>query len=91
MTSFEINEAYKAMGANTSNKAMSAARACHAANGTPTDVASAARMVLENAGGFGKDLDRKVRRMCKTVTGVDLQPGEGHGHIKIDGGVSYRG
>ncbi len=71
--------------------AIDAATAKHQAGADVSDIVSAARSALAGAGEFGKSLDRSTRRAVRQVTGMDLQPGEGHGTKRADGTISYRG
>lgn len=54
------------------------------------DITRAAHDELERAGEFGKSLDRNTRRVVRQVTGVRLEPGEGHGKHLANGLVIYR-
>ena len=67
-----------------------AAQQHHAGVDMPT-IISATRTALANAGEFGKNLDRSVRRVIRQATGVTLEPGAGHGSRSADGGINYRG
>lgn len=79
---------------NTTNRlqhAIDAATATHQAGASVADIISAADAVLSASGEFGKSLDRSIRRVVRQVTGLELQPGQGHGGRRADGTISYRG
>jgi outer membrane receptor for Fe3+-dicitrate len=76
---------------NRLQTAIDAATAKHQAGADVADVVAAAHTVLSASGEFGKSLDRSVRRVVRQVTGLELQPGQGHGSRRADGTISYRG
>ncbi|ADU99467.1 hypothetical protein [Alicycliphilus denitrificans] len=71
--------------------AIDAATAKHQAGADVADIVAAAHAVLSASGEFGKGLDRSVRRVVRNVTGLDLEPGQGHGNRRADGAINYRG
>lgn len=72
-------------------KAMSVTVEKHQSGASIEETTAAARKILAESGLFGKKIDHDTRRLVAKVTGVELDPGQGHGTKNADGSISYRG